>query len=324
MRVLAMVHLYPPFHNAGAELTIHPMLRALVQRGHHVEALYSRDDRRFTGPYVFEGVAAYPYEGWDGPAKRVLDQARRPDVIIAHLRNVPQATELGREHGIPVVQVIHNDWQDTRSWLTDDVSLVAYNTEWIAEAAPHPRGIVVHPPIFADDYATTPGDCVTLVNVCQEKGSDVFYALARRFPDLPFLGVKGGLGYQASEEALPNVEIIDHVTHDRMRDEVYARTRVLIMPSAYESFGRVGPEAMCSGIPVIAHPTPGLRESLGEAGIFVDREDLDAWEGELRRVLTRDWQIASQRARARSSDFDPAGELAQWCQAVEALGEGGA
>ncbi|MFI1769152.1 glycosyltransferase family 4 protein [Streptomyces sp. NPDC020800] len=62
-----------------------------------------------------------------------------------------------------------------------------------------------------------------------------------------------------------------------MREHVYSRSRVMLMPSLYESWGRVAVEAFASGIPVIAHPTPGLVESLGEAGIFAYRDDLNAW-----------------------------------------------
>lgn len=56
------------------------------------------------------------------------------------------------------------------------------------------------------------------------------------------------------------------------------------MPSDYESFGRVAVEAACSGIPAIVHPTLGLKESLGDAGIFVDRNNVDGWAEELERL----------------------------------------
>ncbi|MFE4971343.1 glycosyltransferase [Kitasatospora sp. NPDC056651] len=65
------------------------------------------------------------------------------------------------------------------------------------------------------------------------------------------------------------MEIIDHVPGHAMRERVYARSRVVLMPSSHESWGRVGVEAFASGIPVIAHPTPGLAECLGHAGIYV-------------------------------------------------------
>src|SRR5690606_41174044 len=37
LRVVAVVHYYPPAHRAGAELMLHALLRALAERGHQVE-----------------------------------------------------------------------------------------------------------------------------------------------------------------------------------------------------------------------------------------------------------------------------------------------
>jgi len=155
----------------------------------------------------------------------------------------------------------------------------------------------------------------------RDKGAEVFYELAERLPNQKFLGVQGGYGVQVLDD-LPNVELLEHLPPDRMRDEVYARTRVLLMPSAHESYGRTGVEAMASGIPVIAHPTDGLREALGSAGVFVDRDDIDGWETLLRKLLDgRRWRHASARARQRVTELDPAADIDAWCDRVERLAE---
>jgi glycosyltransferase involved in cell wall biosynthesis len=39
----------------------------------------------------------------------------------------------------------------------------------------------------------------------------------------------------------------------------------------------VGLEAMCSGIPVIAHPAMGPKEAMGADAQYADRDDLDSW-----------------------------------------------
>jgi glycosyltransferase involved in cell wall biosynthesis len=65
-----------------------------------------------------------------------------------------------------------------------------------------------------------------------------------------------------------NVEVIEAT--DDPAGEIYARTRILLVPSFYESWGRVGMEASASSIPVIASTTPGLQESLSYAGLFRD------------------------------------------------------
>src|SRR5690606_41527203 len=104
------------------------------------------------------------------------------------------------------------------------------------------------PPVMDEEYATERGDGVTLINLYPPKGAATFWTLAERMPDVKFLAVIGGYGHQDVRE-LPNVEVMPNIPGRRMRDEVYARTKILLMPSEYESWGRVGVEAMASGIP---------------------------------------------------------------------------
>jgi glycosyltransferase involved in cell wall biosynthesis len=139
-------------------------------------------------------------------------------------------------------------------------------------------------------------------------------------PDREFLAVMGSYGEQTDYSDLPNVEVVQQVSGHEMREAVYSRTRVLLMPSFYESWGRAGVEALASGIPVLAHPTPGLCESLAEGGIFLERQDLDGWEAVLRKLeAPAEYRLASKRAKARSAELDPSAELAAWCAAVEGL-----
>ena len=65
------------------------------------------------------------------------------------------------------------------------------------------------------------------------------------------------LGHPAS---FPNVTIWPQQEDAR---QIYRETRLLIMPSKYESYGRVAAEAAISGIPTICADLPGLREAMG-------------------------------------------------------------
>lgn len=327
LKVVARLHGAPPRHNAGAEWMVWSMFRALIARGHDVTVWLSRYGQDHQ-PYELDGVKVVPLESRLDFASAV----RRGDVLLSHLENVPSTAALARGYGKPLIVVCHNTFLQTfRDMASGSTALAVYNSQWMTKEAEmhfvnHTKAvrpdssIVVRPPVFADEYATKPGDRVTLINCNEAKGGKVFRDLAKRMPDTKFLAVTGSYGEQTDYKGLDNVETVDHVSGHDMREKVYARTRILLMPSSYESWGRAGVEALASGIPVIAHPTPGLCESLGEGGIFVERNDLAGYEAVLRKLQTAaEYRLASKRAKARSAELNPAEDLAAWCGAVEAL-----
>jgi hypothetical protein len=326
LSIVARVHAMPPEHNAGAEHMLVSMLRPLAERGHDVSVWLSRYGKA-SKVYEYRGIRVVPLEArLDFPTA-----VRKADVLISHLECVPSTTALARGYGKPVVVVCHNTHRPTfRDAAAGGTALAVYNSRWMQREAElffaeYPKSVrpgvelIVRPPVFADEYATKPGEAITLINCNPEKGGRVLEALARRMPDQQFLAVKGAYGEQILPD-LPNVEIVDHVRGEDMRAKVYGRTKMLLMPSSYESWGRAGVEALASGIPVVAHPTPGLCESLGEGGVFVDRNDVAGYEAVLRKLLApAEYRLASKRAKARSAELDPTAELAAWCDAVEAL-----
>lgn len=321
MRVLAILHLYTPYHNAGAEMMAHAMLRALAAAGHDVDVTLSRDHPEIPAPYEIDGVRVHPRQNKSDPI-RFIDQG--VDVIVTHLECADRAVFLGRRFYVPTIFLSHNTNRMTRETLARRPTFVVYNTEWMrADLAADLPSMIVHPPVSVADYRVRPGGSITLVNVSARKGSDTFYALAERFPGRHFLGVTGAYNAQDIRER-SNVEILDHVQGPQMPATVYRRTKILLVPSIYESYGRVAIEAACSGIPVITHPTAGLREALGDAGVYVDRDDIDGWEREIRRLLTPGgWSAASKRVAARAAALDPTEELALWVTAAEEVADRG-
>lgn len=338
MKVLALAHQYVPVRNAGAETMLHGMLSALARAGHDVHASLSMQVGQ---PYTHEGVKVWPRAGVKPDHFAHLPGV---DVLVGHLDNLEACAYLGRLNEIPVVALHHNNIDSSRRIATfygARVDLIVVNSQWMADdlAAWHrsvevaqPRTILVRPLVKSDEYATEPGDRVTLVNLRQHpadsshlamsKGGETFWAAAARMPKTKFLGVTGAYGVQAGGD-LPNVEILEHVPSVEMRDRVYARTRVLLMPSSYESWGRVATEAICSGIPVVCSPTPGLRENLGDAGIYVDWRDVDGYVRALRTLaLPQAYAAARARALARAGEHQRmrVEDEARWIEAVEALG----
>ena len=129
------------------------------------------------------------------------------------------------------------------------------------------------------------GDCITLVNANVNKGVQQFLDMARRLPDRKFLGVLPYYGERQVPPAPSNVEWVPF--NDDIR-AVLKRTRILLVPSYYESFGRIAVEAMLNRIPVIySKPNPksvypggsteGLDEWIQPAGIGCIRDNIDEW-----------------------------------------------
>ncbi len=246
---------------------------------------------------------------------------RWADIIFTQGSQVPRVKGLAR--GKPIAYYIHNDYRiATIAPLYKlnelDIDLFIFNANWVRERNPW-RGdsIIVHPPVDIEKFKTTPGECITQVNLSEAKGGKTFTKIAKEMPEKEFLGVRGGWGLQIIPKT-KNVRVIPKTPN--IRDDVYAKTRILLMPSQYkgptepwnwtESWGMVGVEAMCSGIPVIAHPTPGLLESLSYAGIFVDRDNIAGWVEAIRKLDDPEvYKKHSGLALQRAQELDPTSQL---------------
>ncbi len=136
------------------------------------------------------------------------------------------------------------------------------------------------------------GDCITLVNANQNKGVAQFLDMARQMPDRKFLGVLPYYGELRVPQAPGNVEWIPF--DDDVRN-ILKRTRILLVPSYYESFGRIAVEAMLNGIPVLySKPNPssiypggsteGLHEWIQPAGIGCNRDAIIEWTSAIRSL----------------------------------------
>jgi len=149
------------------------------------------------------------------------------------------------------------------------------------------RTEVIRPIMHEDKIKIEPfptGDMITLVNANVNKGVHQFIALARALPDRKFLGVIPYYGELWVPPAPSNIEWIKF--DDDVRN-ILKRTRILLLPSNYESFGRIAVEAMYNRIPVIyskpnpSAPPPGTTEGVEAwivpAGIACERDRVEQW-----------------------------------------------
>jgi glycosyltransferase involved in cell wall biosynthesis len=311
MKILAHIHAYPPNHNAGAEWMVHHMFKWLQARGHEITVMVSDP-----GAKEFEEIPIIPEFG---PTHDIRKWYRWADIVVSHLVKTGKAINNIRIVDKPACFVMHNTHHNTMIDLIAHRSILCFNSHYTQDV-PFYKGkesCIVYPPCPVEYYRTNRGGAryVTLINYALKKGGPLFYRMAMEMPEVDFLAVKGDY-YPQSQRRLDNVTFKENTP--KIQKE-YALTKVLLMPSEYESFGRTAIEAAASGIPTIAAPTPGLKESLGEAGLFYDIKDYEGWKNEITHLLSDKeyYKERAEMARARAKELE--GMVDSQMRALESL-----
>lgn len=303
MNIVASIHLYPPEHNCGAEWMIHYILKDLQEKGHHVRVLlHDANKYKIKNNYVFDGIDVFP------PNPNVIDGLMRwSNAVFTHLDYTRWTIHTAKLYKKPVFHLIHNSHPYPEIIDAEKNQHIIYNSEWLKELLNYKfSNFIVTPPVDYNyyDVGNEPekSEYITLINLNENKGGKIFADIARAMPHKSFLGVLGSYDEQITP-TLPNVR---YVANSPNIKQWYAQTRILLMPSKYESWGRTATEAMCSGIPVICSDTPGLRENCEKGGIFIkNRDNVKEWVEAITKLddkKTYSW--ASRKAKGRSREFD--------------------
>lgn len=279
-------------------------------------------------PYTYEGVEVFPANGR-------IESYCWADVVATHLDFTQYTIIMANEARRPLVHFIHNDITYDSIRNKESGQYIVYNSNWIADKLKykHP-GITLHPPCDTKYYNVNEkpeeNEYITLISLNERKGGYMLAKIAEAMPDKKFLGVVGSYDnpgpLKLTQDQIinmmpPNVTVVPN-SPDIL--SVYKKTRILIMPSDYESWGRTATEAMCNGIPVICTPTEGLLENCGPAGTYVGspRQTSEPGEASVYIGEVKDWGKAieslddpeiyrekSLACRARASELDPLKEL---------------
>lgn len=266
MRILFSIHLFPPTHLCGAEMMAHRIIKSLQAKGHEVRVvLHQAKMHKIHVPYDWDGIEVY------GPSAN-MDQYRWADVLCTHLDYTQFTIAIGMLTKRPVINFIHNDTPYECIQGARSNNYIVYNSQWIADKLKYDwPSMVLPPPCDMEDYNVCENpinnEYITLINLSENKGGHILRRLAKAMPDRKFLGVIGSYDPQVTDQP-QNVTVMPKTPNIL---EAYRQTRILIMPSRYESWGRTATEAMCNGIPVICTPTPGLKENCGDAGLYIDQ-----------------------------------------------------
>jgi hypothetical protein len=301
MKVVASLLSYPPVRFIGSELMTHELLKRLQSRGHEISVI----GKEITNPHVWEGVTV---RGGALPAG---------DLLIYHA----EYNEAAKDWRGPKVAIAHNSRIGVHVGVRNTrPDLLVVNSNTMSTELPYYSKAVLHPPVKLSKVMDK-GDRITVINL--EKTSKVgpFWELAKLMPKEKFLGVRGGYGEQSIPDVLPNnAEVVNQMPQDQMTAEVWARTKILLVPSLTESWSMVASEAMAHGIPVIAHPLPGLRENLYSVGVWAHRDQPGQWVDAINRI-NNSWRehSAAVYAHAKQQAETYERELTALCEKLEKI-----
>lgn len=200
-----------------------------------------------------------------------------------------------------------------RAWrsLWDAVARVIVASPFVAgvlaaDGAPRARTAVVPYPVLPPSRPPRAGlgdGVLYLGRLVPSKGVHVLLTALARLPDATLTIAGAGPGRARLERLARRLDLGDRVRFTGWvapieRDELFARVRVLAIPSLWEEpFGIVGLEALSHGVPVVASAVGGIPSWLTDGGELVSARDADALADALGRILTDD-QLAARLAAA--------------------------
>jgi glycosyltransferase involved in cell wall biosynthesis len=293
MKVLVFANKMPDL--CGAFLHDIDLATELQRRGHQVVFLIIRIPKEGYNGGTYRGFRFLHYTA----ASSYLDTSEV--WICPHSPCLPEVRKINnRGYNRPIVATCHYDgsypaltmngqtkWSEMLFFINKTMG-----PNYRKSITPWPSQIVrteTIRPILHRDQIVIPelfvGDSITLINANQNKGVHVFIELAKRMPTRKFLGVIPYYGERVIPGAPSNVTWVPF--SDDIRT-ILQRTRILLVPSYYESFCRVAVEAMINGIPVLySKPNPnsiypggsteGMHEWIQDAAIACEREAIDEW-----------------------------------------------
>jgi glycosyltransferase involved in cell wall biosynthesis len=186
-----------------------------------------------------------------------------------------------------------------RKWrlFLDNVTVYTTPSEFVKRRlvnAGFPRERIVTMPPYMAPVPDSTGDVSSneyvayVGRITPEKGIETLLASAR----ITELRVRIVGDYSQMPHAVmtapPNVEFLGTLGHNEL-GQVYKHARFLVLPSIWiEAFGRVAPEAMGYGLPVVASNVGGIPEVVedGVTGLLFEPGNPD----DLARKMTQLWQ----------------------------------
>jgi glycosyltransferase involved in cell wall biosynthesis len=276
---LLLVHeRFPPDFRGGGEYVVGETARHLHDQGIDVQVLTTGDPRQDCHAGIpVRRLPIHPYRLL-GRTRDIVAAARGADLIQTYTyHGCLPSWRAARRLDLPVVCTVlglfGDAWSAMRGPLTGRlyqrwerhlVGLPYDRTIFLSDfsrdlgltmGVDAKRSAIINPGIALEDYAPAETKDPTALFVGKfdvRKGVDEILALARAMPELHVQM----FGWGPEEARLwatspPNLEIIPFQRGAPLR-EVFARARMLLLPSRAETFGLVLIEAMASGCAVVS------------------------------------------------------------------------
>lgn len=206
-------------------------------------------------------------------------------------RDLPRAIEKA-DH---IIVISNASGEALRRWFNVNPAKIT-NTYLAADSRFRPHSVDALTPVLAG-LGLIPGGYVLSVGTLEpRKNLGTLFAayaglpaiLRQRYP-LVVAGMNGwntdGLMRSAEELIRRGELLLLGYVADELIPSLYAGAAAFCYPSRYEGFGLPALEAMASGIPVITSNQTSLPEVVGNAGIMVEPDDVDAMREHLRQLL---------------------------------------
>ena len=235
---------------------------------------------------------------------------------------IAPAAMLPRRPGAPVVAVPHNALPfeaggarnavqlraigRTLAWSSGAIFVTEHMRQIVARRYPIPpvNGVVHHgvADVFFDGVATTPPrhDIVCIADAYPHKRLGLLLSAWRLLgadrPPLRFIG----RGVAEFIEPEHGVTFQEGLTTAEVAQTLRA-TRLVVLPSARESFGLPALEALATGTPLVVSDIPAYREITGGHATLVAGDSAEMWAAAMRLALGS--ALSSERARTWARQF---------------------
>lgn len=289
--------------------------------------------------YTLLDTGKLPVVGWEKTHGRQFDRlfdaelaSFRPDIVLTYgaQEGDRRRHKRARQQGAAIALCIFN-----QGYLVPEIGTLCdaalTPSEYLAELYRERVGLDSTPlptPLDFGDVLAPERDpiFVTMVNPSVEKGLFFFVRLAEevatRLPQVPLLaiesrgtagmvqqaGLRGGFDLQRHE----SVMVAPPVPKPR---DIFAHTRVLLVPSLFEASGRVVAEALVNGVVPVVSNRGGLEESCNGAGFVlpipdeltpevhtpVTAEAVEPWVSLIERLTSDEAFYAAESAKARAA-----------------------